>query len=168
MSLHSNAAGNGGWSSASGWSAYVYKTSGSGYKAAKDILEAVKDAGITVRSTPIVADSSLYVLKGTVAPAVLIEHGFHTNQTDTANLKNSAYRQKLAEAEVKGILNYLGITWKEETVDNPSESDLAVQWVQENGIMLGNTNGDMMLDQPVTRRQFAVMLYRYHQKFGKA
>lgn len=168
VSLHSNAAGDGGWSSASGWSAYVYKTSGSGYKAAKDILEAVKDAGITVRSTPIVADSSLYVLKGTVAPAVLIEHGFHTNQTDTANLKNFAYRQKLAEAEAKGILNYLGIAWKEETVDNPSESDLAVQWVQENGIMLGNTNGDMMLDQPVTRRQFAVMLYRYHQKFGKA
>lgn len=47
-------------------------------------------------------------------------------------------------------------------MDNPSESDLAVQWVQENGIMLGNTNSDMMLDQPVTRRQFAVMLYRYH------
>ena len=114
------------------------------------------------------ADSSLYVLKGTVAPAVLIEHGFHTNQTDAANLKNSAYRQKLAEAEAKGILNYLGIAWKEETEDKPSESDLAVQWVRENGIMLGNTNGDMMLDQPVTRRQFAVMLYRYHQKFGKA
>ena len=103
-----------------------------------------------------------------MAPAVLIEHGFHTNQTDTSNLKNSAYRQKLAEAEAKGFLNYLGIAWKEETVDNPSESDLAVQWVQENGIMLGNTNGDMMQDQPVTRRQFAVMLYRYHQKFGKA
>lgn len=167
VSLHSNAAGDGGWSSASGWSAYVYKTSGSGYKAAKDILEAVKDAGITVRSTPIVADSSLYVLKGTVAPAVLIEHGFHTNQTDTANLKNSAYRQKLAEAEAKGILNYLGIAWKEETVDNPSESDLAVQWVQENGIMLGNTNGDMMLDSQPTRRQIAIMFYRFAKWIGK-
>lgn len=166
VSLHSNAAGGGGWSSASGWSAYVYKTNGSGYEAAKDILDAVKNAGITVRSTPIMAAPSLYVLKGTVAPAVLVEHGFHTNQTDTANLKNSAYRQQLAEAEAKGILNYLGIAWKEENV-KPSESDLAVQWVQENGIMLGNTNGDMMLDQPVTRRQFAVMLYRYHQKCGK-
>lgn len=44
------------------------------------ILEAVRAAGIAVRSTPIVEAPSLYVLKGTVAPAVLIEHGFHTNQ----------------------------------------------------------------------------------------
>lgn len=113
------------------------------------------------------ADPSLYVLKGTVAPAVLIEHGFHTNQTDAANLKNSAYRQKLAEAEAKGVLNYLGIAWKEETVDNPSESDLAVQWVQDVGIMQGDANGDMMLNSQPTRRQIAIMFYRFAKWLGK-
>lgn len=171
VSIHSNAAGGSGWSSASGWSAYVYKTSGNGYEAAKDILEAVKSAGIAVRSTPIVADPSLYVLKGTVAPAVLIEHGFHTNQSDVEKLKDSSYREKLAEAEAKGILNYLGITWKEpekEEAATMSETDLAVQWVQDVGIMQGNVNGDMMLNDQPTRRQIAIMLYRFAKMIGKA
>ena len=55
----------------------------------------MKAAGIAVRSSPIVEDPSLYVLKGTVAPAVLIEHGFHTNQEDVEKLRNSSYRQRL-------------------------------------------------------------------------
>ena len=32
--------------------------------------------------------------------------------------------------------------------------------MKENGIMRGNGEGDLMLDQPLTRRQFAVMEYR--------
>ena len=39
----------------------------------------------------------------------------------------------------------------------------AVQWMQDNGIMTGNADGDLMLSQPMTRLQFAAMLYRYHQ-----
>lgn len=167
VSLHSNAAGGSGWSSAKGWSAYVYKLSGNGYEAAKKILERVKSAEIEVRSTPIVADSGLYVLKGTVAPAILIEHGFHTNQEDVEKLKDSAYRQKMAEAEAKGLLDCLGIQWKEETVSTPSEIDLAVQWVQDVGIMQGNVNGDMMLNDQPTRRQIAIMLYRFAKYLGK-
>ena len=133
-------------------------------------MEAVKSAGIAVRSTPIVADPSLYVLKGTVAPAVLIEHGFHTNQGDVAKLKDSSYREKLAEAEAKGILNYLGIAWKEPEKEETvvSEIELAVQWVQDVGIMQGNTSGDMMLDSQPTRRQIAIMLYRFAKLLGKA
>ena len=145
------------------------KTSG-GYTAAQSILEAVKAAGIAVRSTPIVEDPSLYVLKGTVAPAVLIEHGFHTNEGDVKNLRNSSYRQKLAEAEAHGILGYLGIAWEAEEdapAAEPTEAEKAVEWITENGIMFGNSAGDLMLDQGLTRKQFAVMLYRYHQKFGK-
>ena len=170
VSLHSNAAGRSGWSTAKGWSAYVYKTSGNGYEAAKDILEAVKSAGIVVRSTSIVADPSLYVLNGTIAPAVLIEHGFHTNQSDVEKLKDSSYREKLAEAEAKGILNYLGIAWKEpekEEAATMSETDLAVQWIQDVGIMAGNSSGDMMLDDKPTRRQIAIMLYRFAKWLGK-
>lgn len=173
VSLHSNAAGGSGWSSASGWSAYVYKLSGNGYEAAKDILAAVKGAGIAARSTPIVADPALYVLKGTVAPAVLIEHGFHTNRGDVENLRDSDYRQKMAEAEARGILSYLGVAWKEpedESEGKPgaaSEPELAVRWVQDAGIMQGNASGDMMLDSQPTRRQIAIMLYRFAKLLGK-
>ena len=40
----------------------------------------------------------------------------------------------------------------------------AVEWVARQGILQGNADGDLMLTQPVTRQQLAVMLWRYHQK----
>ena len=49
-------------------------------EAAQDLLEQVRAAGIAVRSTPIVYDPNLYVLKHTKAPAVLVENGFHINR----------------------------------------------------------------------------------------
>lgn len=56
--------------------------------------------------------------------------------------------------------------YKEET--EMSETDKAIQWVQSVGIMQGNTNGDMMLDSNPTRRQIAIMLYRFAKYIGKA
>ena len=49
----------------------------------------------------------------------------------------------------------------------PTETENAVAWVQEAVIMQGNADGDMMLDSQPTRRQIALMLYRFWQKFGK-
>lgn len=43
-----------------------------------------------------------------------------------------------------------------------TEEDKAVAWITGNGIMLGNENGDLMLDQPITRRQYMLMEYRQH------
>lgn len=37
----------------------------------------------------------------------------------------------------------------------------AVEWVTRQGIMTGNADGDLMLTQPITRQQFAVMLHRF-------
>ena len=93
VSIHTNAAGGSGWSSAKGWEAHVYSAAGKGAAAAEDMLERVKEAGIDVRSSPVVASPSLYVLKHTVAPAVLLECGFHTNQEETDLLKDDGYRQ---------------------------------------------------------------------------
>lgn len=45
-----------------------------------------------------------------------------------------------------------------------SDADLAVDWITGAGIMLGD-DGDLMLDQPLTRKQFAVMQYRYHRQY---
>ena len=65
-------------------------------------------------------------------------------------------------AEAKGILEYLSIPWveTEEETDYQAEARAAVDWLTENGIMQGNAEGDLMLDQPLTRRQFAVLEYR--------
>ena len=113
-------------------------------------------------------DPALYVLKHTVAPAVLIEHAFHTNEEDVANLKDSTWRATVAEAEARGITDYLDVAWVSETPQEPhepvmdSEAEQAVAWLTESGVMRGDAAGDLMLDQPLTRRQYAVMEYRKH------
>ena len=164
VSIHSNAAGSGGWSDARGWSAYIYGPGGPREEAAQDLLEQVRAAGIAVRSTPIVYDPNLYVLKHTKAPAVLVENGFHTNREEAALLNQPEYRQKLAVAEAKGILQFLQLPWAESPYQE--EADAAVAWLTGAGILQGNAQGDLMLDQPVTRRQLAVILYRFAKKYG--
>ena len=57
--------------------------------------------------------------------------------------------------------------WPGYQEDTMSETDKAVQWVQDVGIMAGNSSGDMMLDDKPTRRQLAIMLYRFAKWLGK-
>lgn len=42
----------------------------------------------------------------------------------------------------------------------------AVNWAVNNGLMVGGTNGDLMLRDMLTREQFCVMLKRYNDKFN--
>ncbi|MDD4510265.1 MAG: N-acetylmuramoyl-L-alanine amidase, partial [Oscillospiraceae bacterium] len=117
VSLHSNAAGTGGWvDSARG---YVIYTSQAGQTAGRNIaaqavLKRAKAAGILIRGSGL-AHSLFYVLRHTTAPAVLIEHGFHTSREDVTLLKTDAYRQKLAEANAWGICGFLGVGYGEAT-----------------------------------------------------
>jgi len=53
-----------------------------------------------------VRGSSFYVLKGTAIPAILLEVGFLSNREEERLLRNSDYRQQVAEAIAKGINNY--------------------------------------------------------------
>lgn len=117
VSIHSNAAGSGAeWMSARGLLVYAYTTGGGSTKAAQHILDRQAQAGVTVRNGGKPSDGSkLYVIRKTTAPAVLVEHLFHDNLEDTALLKDAAYRQKMAQADAKGILDYLGIAWQEES-----------------------------------------------------
>ena len=43
-----------------------------------------------------------------------------------------------------------------------------VEWCQQNGILLGDTSGDLMLTQPVTRQQMCTFMYRLAKVLGKA
>ena len=121
VSLHSNASGNGSvWTDPDGFGIY---TSAAGAtagrnKAANAILARAKSAGINIWGGGLFHNVELYVLKNTVAAACLIEHGFHTNKAETELLKSDAYRAKLAVVDAKGILDYLGIAWKEEVTEN--------------------------------------------------
>jgi len=123
VSLHSNAAGSSGWSSARGWSAYLYGPGGEREQAAQAILARVRETGTAVRSAPVVYDPALYVLKHTAAPAVLIEHAFHTNEADVENLKSDVWRAAMAEAQARGIADYLGVAWVSETPQEPAADE---------------------------------------------
>ncbi len=116
VSIHSNASGNGDWMKARGYS--IYTSSAGDTKgrniAAKAILARVAEAGITINCG--LLHNRFYVLKNTNDPAVLIEHLFHDNKEDLALLKDPAYREKMAVADAKGILDYLGIPWVDEPV----------------------------------------------------
>ena len=166
VSLHSNAYGTK-WNDAHGWEIYVSGFGGNAEKLAKAIeTETTKIIPLTDRG---IKSANYTVIKNTKAPAVLIEHGFHTNKNDVEYLKSNEWRDKYAEANCKGILQVLGINYKEtqtadtdknsgSTDDNNkdiSENELAVQWAKKNNISDG-TN----LTANATRQQVITMLYR--------
>lgn len=111
VSLHTNASGSN-WSSASGWSIYTSSANVNAgrNKAANAILEQVRAFGVETRATALLHER-FYVLVNTTAPAVLIEHGFHTNHSDVNKMQLDTYRKNLAIAQCKGILNYLDIKY---------------------------------------------------------
>lgn len=118
VSLHSNAAGNGGWYDASGFMIYTSRGPMTAPRnvLASDIVKRAKAAGMTLRSTPI-AHEGYTVLVATDAPACLIEYGFHTSKSDVALLKDAAYRDLLAAVTALGICDYLGVEYGEAATD---------------------------------------------------
>ena len=158
VSLHSNAAGNDGWYNASGLEIYTSQGPMTAQRniLASDLVNAFHAAGVSLRSSPI--KHQMYtVLAKTDAPACLIEYGFHTSKEDVEKLKDSDYRDKLAEATAKGICTYLGVEWKEDepVSDWEQERDKAWQAAKEAGILDGTRPED-----PVTRQELAVVLAR--------
>ena len=111
VSIHANAAGDGkSWTTAHGWEIWIHKTGGVSEKAAKSIEAATKsaiteftDRGVKKTGT---GEKGLYVSRNTQMPSVLIEHGFYDNQTECELLKTSEFRQRLAQADATGIINF--------------------------------------------------------------
>ena len=135
VSLHSNAAGNDGWYSASGLEIYTSAGPETAPRnvLATDLADAFRAAGIALRSTPI--KHQMYtVLAKTDAPACLIEYGFHTSKEDVEKLKDSGYRDKLAEATARGICAWLGVAWQE-PAGGVSELDTDVETLAQVDIL---------------------------------
>lgn len=162
VSLHSNASGNE-WSNASGL--MIYTSAGpdtaSRNVAAKAVLARMTEVGVELRGSPLVHDMELVVTRKTVAPAMLIEYGFHTNRTEVGLLKKSSYRAKLAEATAKGVCDFLGVAWEPEaaagTTDTGTADWTVTAWdkAKSKGVLDGTRPTD-----PVTRQELAVVLDR--------
>lgn len=110
VSIHTDAFGDGkSWTEPSGWSAHVIAKGGNAQRLAEAIrAEAIPMLGCRDRGVRV---SNYQVLRDTKAPAVLIEHGFHTNREEVALLKSGAYREKCALSDAKGICAQAGIAW---------------------------------------------------------
>lgn len=167
VSLHSNAAGSGAdWMSARGLLVYVYASDSRSTVAGQKILDRQAQAGVMVRNGGKPNDgSSLYVVRKTTATAVLVEHLFHDNLEDTALLKDDAYRQRMAEADAKGILDYLGVAWVESEEKEEaamSDKNAPAAWAKEawdKATAQGIVDGTRPWE-PITRQEMAVVLDR--------
>ncbi len=86
----------------SGLETYYYD---SGSELAQTIHQSIlQTTGIADRG---VRTARFYVLRKTSMPSVLVEVGFVTGQDDAAKLSNSSYRNQMATAIARGILQYL-------------------------------------------------------------
>ena len=163
VSLHSNADGDGrNWTSPDGFGVVTYDQGAyaARNKAANAVIEQAKAAGIKRWGGGLHHNKTYYVLKHTKAPAMIVEHGFHTNREEVAKLKTAAYRDELARVDAKGILDYLGIPWVEEPAPEPERPWYAEAqaWVQEMGISDGTRPGD-----PCTRAELWAAVHRLYK-----
>lgn len=115
ISVHVNAAGNGSWMNARGWSAWTTKGKTNSdkladclYDAAEEIL---KKYDIKIRTDKSDGDrdyeANFTVIHKSNCPAVLTENLFMDNKEDVEFLLSDYGKQELANVHVKGILNWL-------------------------------------------------------------
>lgn len=75
--------------------------------------------------------------------------------------------QTINPAEILGIPNEAGKTQYTEGEENPVEEKEwwtdALAWARGNGIIFGDENGELHLDEPCTRRQMVTFLHRLHE-----
>ena len=114
LSIHSNAAGDGSkWMSAKGWSCYTSK----GNTKSDVIAECLYDAFETEFSDRKIRkdmsdgdrdwEENFYVLQKSKCPAVLLENFFYDNRDECAWLLKDETKERIADAIVKGIVQYI-------------------------------------------------------------
>lgn len=157
VSIHANAYGTT-WNDANGWEIFVCKGSITGKKLAQAIRsESIPHLGLKDRG---IKDNELYVTTNTNMPAVLIEHGFYTNLVEMGKLKSDEFRQKCALADARGILEYLGIAFKEEeemvkrynrVAELPKSLQKEAQELIDSGALKGDTKGKLDVTDDMIR-----------------
>ena len=115
ISIHVNAAGNGPWMNARGWSGWTSKGQTAGDKLADKLYEAANEV-LTPLNQRIRKDmsdgdpdweSNFYILKNTNCPACLTENMFQDNKEDVDWLLSEEGKQAITDIHVKGIKKYI-------------------------------------------------------------
>lgn len=104
ISIHVNANVN---PAINGSEVYVYQAYTQAYYLAEFVLEGIVNYAGT-RNNEVRINSSLYVLRRTQMPSILVELGYITNYEDAQKLMNNQY--DFAYGIYIGLLNYFGMT----------------------------------------------------------
>lgn len=102
ISIHANYNEN---PNINGSEVYVYRTDSEAYYLAQDVLRSIVEI-VGTRDNLVRINPSLYVLRATTMPAILVELGYLTNMEDAEKLKNDQYA--FAQGIYVGILRYFG------------------------------------------------------------
>jgi N-acetylmuramoyl-L-alanine amidase len=102
LSVHANASEK---STANGTECYTFAEGTAAYYLAGKILDAIV-AELNTKRNGVIANQSLFVLKKTYMPAVLIELAYITNFVDAIKLRDQQYQ--FSTAIYHGILNFFG------------------------------------------------------------
>lgn len=103
ISIHSNASEN---PSANGTETYVYNRSSAAFPLAEDIQEQIVER-LGTKDLGVKENPSLYVLRRTQMPALLLELAFITNAADAELLRDDQYM--FAYAIYQGILDFFDL-----------------------------------------------------------
>jgi N-acetylmuramoyl-L-alanine amidase len=111
VSIHLNAAGNGKWMTARGWSGFVYSKASENSKLLARYLceEALKRNLKGNRSVPVSKywTADFYVLRYTKCPAVLTENLFQDNRDDVKFLQTELGKKAIVDTHVAAISRYV-------------------------------------------------------------
>ena len=114
LSIHSNAAGDGSkWMSAQGWSCYTSKGETKSDVIAECLYDAFEAEFTDRKIRKDMSDrdrdweENFYVLQKSKCPAVLLENFFYDNRDECSWLLKDETKERIADAIVKGIVQYI-------------------------------------------------------------
>lgn len=113
ISVHVNAAGNGQWLNAKGWSCFTSKGFTKSDKIADELYKVAEELmpNRTMRKEYSDGDADweagFYILKNTKCPAVLTENYFMDNRDDLAYITSEEGRKAIIATHVDGVVNYI-------------------------------------------------------------
>ncbi len=102
ISIHTNASEN---TSLNGSEVYVYSEGSPAFSLAENVLENIVNI-VGTRDNGVRVNRTLYVLRRTSMPAILVELAYITNTDDAEKLRDNQYL--FAYAIYRGILQYFG------------------------------------------------------------
>lgn len=113
VSIHCNAAGNGEWMNARGWSAYTSKGQTKADELATMLYRAAEANFTNQKIRKDMSDGNpdweenFYILKKTKCAAVLTENFFMDNKEDVSFMLSLEGRMQIVNTHVEGIVNYI-------------------------------------------------------------